>query len=212
MTDQPDPPFKATADHASNPAAHPTDPHGNPLAADSPAAGGDGAPVEPAAETTLWTGRTHWHHYFGRVVLAVIAAALIWWVISALASHYAWPARTASTVAALISLLILAVVSASILYRIIQCRYRLTNQRLFVERGIIRQTIDQTELIRVDDVRVHKALVDRFLRMGSIEVHSTDATDAALLIVGVKDADHVSELLRTNMRALRSRSLFVERL
>ena len=95
---------------------------------------------------------------------------------------------------------------------ILGTRYRLTTERLFVERGLIRQTIDQTELIRVDDVRVRKLMVDRILGLGSIDVLSTDQTDPRVVVTGVAEADKVAEMIRRHMRALRRRSLFVENL
>jgi uncharacterized membrane protein YdbT with pleckstrin-like domain len=119
---------------------------------------------------------------------------------------------TTLTIAAAFTAFMVLIIGGYILYRIVQNRYRLTGQRLFVETGILSQTIDQTELIRVDDVRVHKRLTDRLLNMGTVEVRSTDASDAAIIIRGVKNAEQVAELVRTNMRALRSRSLFIENL
>jgi membrane protein YdbS with pleckstrin-like domain len=199
----------------------PAGPDTPPAPASTPATGsapantvpaGDGAPIDPANESTIWTGRTHWQHYIGRVIIGAILVPLGWWLISRLAARYAWTGGTTLTIAAAFTAGMVLIIGGYILYRIVQNRYRLTGQRLFVETGILSQTIDQTELIRVDDVRVHKRLTDRLLNMGTVEVRSTDASDAAIIIRGVKDAEKVAELVRTNMRALRSRSLFIENL
>jgi hypothetical protein len=72
--------------------------------------------------------------------------------------------------------------------------------------------VDQTELIRVDDVRIHKTLLDRIFGLGTIAILSTDATDREVVIAGVADPDQVAEALRRNMRTLRQKSLFVEHL
>jgi membrane protein YdbS with pleckstrin-like domain len=199
----------------------PAGPDTPPAPASTPATGsapantvpaGDGAPIDPANESTIWTGRTHWQHYIGRVIIGAILVPLGWWLISRLAARYAWTGGTTLTIAAAFTAFMVLIIGGYILYRIVQNRYRLTGQRLFVETGILSQTIDQTELIRVDDVRVHKRLTDRLLNMGTVEVRSTDASDAAIIIRGVKNAEQVAELVRTNMRALRSRSLFIENL
>lgn len=105
-----------------------------------------------------------------------------------------------------------AYLGATIFWRIIGRRYRLTDQRLFIERGVLAQTIDQTELIRVDDVRVRKTLLDRVFGLGDVEINSTDASDAFILIEGIRDPDRIAEDVRSRMRALRKKSLFIENL
>ncbi|MBI5288248.1 MAG: PH domain-containing protein, partial [Chloroflexi bacterium] len=94
--------------------------------------------------------------------------------------------------------------------RILGHRYRLTTQRLFIEKGILSQTIDQTELIRVDDVRVHKSVLDRVFGLGTVEIASSDATNPSVRIVGVAGPEAVAEHVRANMRIMRKRAVFVE--
>ena len=103
-------------------------------------------------------------------------------------------------------------VIGGIFLRILGCSYRLTTERLFIERGILSRTIDQTELIRVDDVRIHKSLVDRLFGLGTVTVKSTDATDRDLSVEGISEPEKVAEAIRTRMRTLRRQSLFVESL
>lgn len=93
---------------------------------------------------------------------------------------------------------------------ILSHRYRLTTQRLIIERGILSQTIDQTELVRVDDVRVHKTLTDRLLGLGTVHVISTDATHREILIPGVAGPDKLADDVRNMMRAARQRTVYVE--
>jgi len=81
-----------------------------------------------------------------------------------------------------------------------------------LERGILSQTIDQTELIRVDDVRVRKSLLDRVFGLGDVEITSTDASDRLVVLEGIRDPDQVAEDIRSRMRSLRKSSLFIENL
>ena len=168
---------------------------------------GDGAPLEPAAETIVWVGRTHWTHYVGSIALGALAIVLTTLVCIRL--------RATDGVFGVWLMLVAAcaaIVAARILWRVLRCRYRLTDQRLFIERGILSQTIDQMELIRVDDVRLRKTLPDRVLGLGSVEILSTDQTDRALVIEGIRTPEAVAEHIRTNMRILRRKSLFIENL
>jgi membrane protein YdbS with pleckstrin-like domain len=173
---------------------------------------GAAATAQPGPpETELWTGRTSWKHYAGRVSLWIVAnvlfAALIGWLASARKwfelPGVIWIVLGGVFVSGLIFII-------PVFLRIISRRYRLTSQRLFIERGILSQTIDQTELIRVDDVRLEKTLIDRVFGLGTVSLLSTDVSDRLVVIEGIDDADRVAEAVRTNMRTQRGKALFVE--
>jgi len=175
---------------------------------------GAAATAQPGPpETELWTGRTSWKHYAGRVSLWIVAnvlfAALIGWLASARKwfelPGVIWIVLGGVFVSGLIFII-------PVFLRIISRRYRLTSQRLFIERGILSQTIDQTELIRVDDVRLEKTLIDRVFGLGTVSLLSTDVSDRLVVIEGIDNAEKVAEAVRTNMRTQRGKALFVENL
>ncbi|MHC4093674.1 MAG: PH domain-containing protein [Planctomycetota bacterium] len=175
--------------------------------------GGDGAEVDTGAEVEVWVGRTHWKHFAGRISLWVLANAalsvLIGWVASG-ADWLGW--RGALVVIALLLVVSAVLVLGRVLTTILGLRYRLTSQRLFLERGILSQTVDQTELIRVDDVRLQKTMLDRVFGLGSVHILSTDASDRATVIQGIADPENVAESIRKRMRTMRKKSLFIENL
>ena len=122
-------------------------------------------------------------------------------------------AMTATHAAGAMFLLVVIVggiLAGPVTWTILSHRYRLTTQRLIIERGILSQTIDQTELVRVDDVRIHKSLADRVLGLGSVGVISTDATDREILIPGVAGPERLADAIRSRMRAARQRAVYVE--
>jgi len=168
--------------------------------------GTPGAQSDAPAEQPLWQGRTDIRHFGGSILLFAIAAfalfiaALIW-----LPQGWGLGCFVLIVIAALLG-------TARIALRILSTRYRLTTERLFIDRGILRQTIDQVELIRVDDIRVSKSVPDRLFGLGSIDVLSTDFTDQKIPVDGIADADHVAELIRSHMRTARRKSLFIENL
>jgi len=166
---------------------------------------------EPEGE--VWSGRTSAKHYAGRIaiwLLAIVAAAVL---LALLASTI--EAFTGKHVFWIVVVLLLASgvwVIGGIFLGILGCHYRLTTERLFIERGILSRTIDQTELIRVDDVRMRKSLTDRLFGLGTVSIISTDSTDAALEVEGITEPEKVAEAIRSRMRTLRKGSLFVENL
>ncbi len=167
--------------------------------------GGNGAELDPDAEKDLWQSRTSWKH-FADLILVAIA----WTVIAVIVSFTMPP--TAARAVFVMTMLGWLYVAGRIAHGILNCRYRLTTQRLFVERGILSRTIDQAELIRVDDVRIHKTLLNRFTGLGSIEIFSTDSSDRRVVIVGVDKPEYIADSIRERMRRLRQTSLFVESL
>ena len=180
--------------------------------ADAPA--GDAAAIEPEAEADVWSGRTSWKHYIGRVILW-LAANVIFIVVAVWSSrHIDWLtfSRGFAIVTMVFALSGLEMVIRRVWLRVIDHRYRLTTQRLFIERGIFSRTTDQTELIRVDDVRLYKSFVNRLVGLGSVAIISTDATDREIVIEGIAEADEVAESIRTRMRIMRRKSLFLEHL
>ncbi|MCP4247898.1 MAG: PH domain-containing protein [bacterium] len=213
MADEPSLPPDDLAPHPGADEGAPVPRSEAPAAGAEAAIGGDGAEVETAAESEIWIGRTHWKHYAGRISLWLLANVLLIILIAWAASRFDW---LTGGIAFWITLVVALISGALILGRvalvILGNRYRVTSQRLFIERGILSQTVDQTELIRVDDVRLHKTMIDRLFGLGSIQILGTDTTDREIRIEGIADPETVAEAIRTNMRTLRRKSLFVENL
>ena len=178
MSDNPANPYEMNnVDDNQNPTAEPT-----------PAIpAGDGAPLDPASEEELWTGRTHWQHHFFFILIALIGDVCACFLMAKIGHWGEWSSTTILLTGLLITVAVLIFTVGWIGQKILGRRYRLTGQRLFIEKGILSQTIDQTELIRVDDVRLRKKLVDRIFGLGSIEILSTDTTDKSITIVGIKE-------------------------
>ena len=171
--------------------------------------GGHSPELDPDAEEDLWQGRTSWKHFTDLILVAggwSLAAAFVWFQAS--------PKTSAAIgwVAFGVSALGWFYVLGRILFAMLNYRYRLTTQRIFIEKGILGRTIDQTELIRVDDLRIHKSFLNRVMGLGTVEIFSTDASDRRVLILGIENPEELADSVRERMRRLRQRSLFVESL
>jgi membrane protein YdbS with pleckstrin-like domain len=55
-------------------------------------------------------------------------------------------------------------------------KYRISNYRVDVEKGLLSKKIDTLELWHVQDIDFHQSLMDRVLGVGTITIHSDDAT------------------------------------
>lgn len=104
----------------------------------------------------------------------------------------------------------LLVLVGRVLYCRLARRYRLTNRRLFVEEGILIRTVNQTDMIRVNDVTVTQKLLDRVFNVGSVTVDSpSDPSHPKIMIMGIEDPHHVAELIHREMQTIRDRKTFM---
>ncbi|MFQ5489078.1 MAG: PH domain-containing protein [Phycisphaerae bacterium] len=200
------------AEVAGGEAAHPdsTPSPGDPQA---PFPGSPPQAEAPGAEAIVWVGRTSWKHFAGSISLWFVGTVLLAWLMGSWASgSESLSGSVAFWIAAVPIVLSGLFVLGRVLIRVYGTRYRLTTERLFIERGILSQVIDQTELIRVDDVRVCKSAMDRVFGLGTVEVMSTDMSDRSLTVVGISGCDWVAESIREAVRSLRKKSVFVESL
>ncbi|MEM9931855.1 MAG: PH domain-containing protein, partial [Bacteroidota bacterium] len=84
-------------------------------------------------------------------------------------------------------------------------RYTLTEERLIVTSGIFHQQQEELELYRVKDYSVSAPLLFRWLGLANIHLLTSDHTHPELVLNGIREADRVKELIRTQVETLRTR-------
>lgn len=90
-------------------------------------------------------------------------------------------------------------------YKTSATRYRLTTQRLFVQKGLIAKKLEEVELFRVKDVTLDQGVVQRLLGVGNVVVLSTDDTTPRLELAGILQPLETKEAIRNAFRAARQR-------
>lgn len=161
---------------------------------------------DPAFEKEVWTGRPAWRSSYGQWFL---------WAVLSLAGLYAMRRYEAGETTRNVAWTLIGAAALFVLlrqaYASLSLHYRLTTQRLFIQRGILSRVTDQMELVRVDDVRVRQGIVDRLVNTGDVEIIGSDKTDDAVWLENVSAPSEVAESLRRNVRAARGKgTLFVE--
>ena len=161
---------------------------------------------DPAFEKDVWSGRPAWRASYG--------AWFLWAILSLIAIYAAHHLEWNESIRKIIWLLIgvgalwIVVRQAAISLGV---SYRLTTQRLFIQRGMLSRVTDQMELVRVDDVRVRQRIIDRLVNTGDIEVIGSDKTDSDTHILSISAPNDVAEAIRRNVRSARGRgAYFVE--
>jgi membrane protein YdbS with pleckstrin-like domain len=109
------------------------------------------------------------------LALALIAAA-----IGALVMAWSWWIVPICIVLAMTVIVIPIMLAKS-------TRYRITNYRIDLERGILSKSIDTLELWHVDDINLRQSLIERMLGVGTITIHSNDDTTPHLRLHSLPD-------------------------
>ena len=95
-------------------------------------------------------------------------------------------------------LVIRAIVLSVSVMRLRTIRYRLTNQRLVVEQGILSRTLDEVDLRTVDDSGFSQSPLERLQGIGTVWVLASDRSTPRLTLRGIQDPRVLREKIREN--------------
>lgn len=84
-------------------------------------------------------------------------------------------------------------------------KYMLTEDRLFVEKGLLNSTLDEENLYRVRDIRVTRTLGQKLFRLGTVTVFSTDASNGETVLKSIKNPIEVKEEIVRLVEAARKK-------
>jgi uncharacterized membrane protein YdbT with pleckstrin-like domain len=79
------------------------------------------------------------------------------------------------------------------LFRRIATVYTITNQRLRIKRGILSKRIQQTRIDRVQNVNTEQSVIDRVLRVGTVDFDTAGTDDSDFTFAGVSSPSRVVE-------------------
>lgn len=92
-------------------------------------------------------------------------------------------------------------------------KYRITTQRLKLERGVLSQVEESLELFRIDHFEIRKPLGMRMLGYGSLHLFSSDAELGNFSVYAIPNLEGIAERLREcqlRERARRGLTTFVK--
>lgn len=126
--------------------------------------------------------------------LICVAVPVIWHFASSNGAH--WLVWTIGILAA-IAVLVLPM----LLVR--KYRYRISNYRIDIEEGLLSKRIDTIELWHVDDVSMVQSLFDRIVGVGTITIHSTDATTPVLPLRSLPEPRKLLDAIKQRIIAVK---------
>jgi uncharacterized membrane protein YdbT with pleckstrin-like domain len=143
-------------------------------------------------EEIVFEGHPSWRSilgfYLGGLALAVVAGAI---------AGFADSAGLGAGVAAVV---FVGVLGVGLLKRI-GTTYIITNQRLHIRRGILSRRVQQTQVDRVQNVNTDQSLLERILRVGTVDFDTAGTDDSDFVFQGVANPSEVVAAVDRAQRA-----------
>jgi hypothetical protein len=182
--------------------------------------------VAAGPEQPLWQGHPSYLLMLGRLVrfglwlvlLSAVGYGLLGYALPFLARNMA-PVRRFdwthhSTIVLVVYglvgalLLLKAVGLALTLLRVKATHYRVTNQRIVIETGLLSKALEDIDLRTIDDLEFQQSVIERLVGIGRVIVVSSDKLAPKLVLRGIHDPRGVRELIRSHAYQATQRQLF----
>jgi uncharacterized membrane protein YdbT with pleckstrin-like domain len=155
--------------------------------------------MEPEpGEAVFFHGHPSWRSmiafYLRGLVIAVLAGVIAGFVTEIAAGHL----QLGWVIAAVLAWSVVVVVMG--LLRRLRTTYTVTNQRLTIEVGLLSRALHHTRLARVQNVSSSQTLLQRLLRVGTVDFDTAGEAGFDFSFRGVANP---REIVRTVDRALR---------
>jgi uncharacterized membrane protein YdbT with pleckstrin-like domain len=133
-------------------------------------------------EEIVFEGHPSWRGLLSFYVSAVAAAVVIGIVVVLVGSAGA---------GIVVAVVLIAVALVFGFVRRMATTYLVTTQRLYIRRGILAKRAQQTRIDRVQNVNTEQTLVDRIVRVGTVDFDTAGTDDSEFRFVGIASPDQV---------------------
>jgi uncharacterized membrane protein YdbT with pleckstrin-like domain len=144
-------------------------------------------------ETVLFEGHPSWRAILGFYVVGVLVSA-------AIAAVCALIDKTSTGI--IVFVVLVAVVVLIGYLRRLSTRYAISDERLWIRRGLVSRHTQETRLTRVQNVNTDQSVFQRMLRVGTVDFDTagTDAPEADFAFRGVSDPAAVARTVDAAIR------------
>ena len=168
------------------------------------------------SEETLWQARPTSLLLVGQI-LRTVAFLIVLAILNWAAQRYLLPSLpdlppvlTRILTSSLVLLVLLALARLILVWvKIKTVKWKLTNQRMVVEAGILSRTLNNLDIRTVDDTKFRQSIIGRLLGFGTVVVISKDRTNPVLELPGVKEPRRIQELIRATAYQVSQGQLFM---
>jgi uncharacterized membrane protein YdbT with pleckstrin-like domain len=92
--------------------------------------------------------------------------------------------------------------------RIRNTSYKVTNQRIVIESGVLSRSLEEIDLRSVDDIEFRQAFMERLFGIGELFVVSTDKVAPKIILHGIPDPRKTREVIRSAAYQVSQRQIF----
>ncbi len=146
-----------------------------------------------SGEVVVFEGHPSWRavlsFYIGGCFLALVIGAIVWFA----ASH---------VLGVLAAVVVMALVIVVGLIRRWATDYMVSNQRLYIRRGIFAKHVQQTRVDRIQNVNTDQRFRDRILRVGTVDFDTAGTDDSDFRFVGISNPVGVAQAVDRALRDL----------
>jgi uncharacterized membrane protein YdbT with pleckstrin-like domain len=133
-------------------------------------------------EDVVFEGHPSWRallaFYLGGIVGAVLIGAIVALAVS-------------TAIGVLVGVVLIALVLVVGFVRRIGTTYMVSNQRLYIRRGILAKRVQQTRIDRVQNVNTDQSILERILRVGTVDFDTAGTDDSDFTFVGLANPGRV---------------------
>jgi uncharacterized membrane protein YdbT with pleckstrin-like domain len=133
-------------------------------------------------ERVVFEGHPSWRALLSFYLSAIAGAVVIALVVALVAG---------AVPAVVVGVVLVAVVVVVGFVRRMATRYMVTSQRLWIRRGVFAKRVQQTRIDRVQNVNTNQSLVDRILRVGTVDFDTAGTDDSEFRFVGIASPEEV---------------------
>jgi uncharacterized membrane protein YdbT with pleckstrin-like domain len=143
-----------------------------------------------AGERVIFTGHPSWRSILGFYIKGiglVILGAAVAALVTEISDKVDW-AISGGAAAALLALVVLVG-----LVKRVTTTYTITDRRLHIRRGVFTRVTRDTRLERVQNVNTRQSVLERLLRVGTVDFDTAGTEDSDFAFVGVSSPRKVVE-------------------
>jgi uncharacterized membrane protein YdbT with pleckstrin-like domain len=127
-------------------------------------------------ERVVFEGHPSWRALLSFYIGGVVGTAVIAVIVALI---------TSVAVGVVVGVVLLAAVLVVGFVRRMTTTYMVSNQRLYIRRGLLSRSVQQTRVDRVQNINTEQRLRDRILRVGTVDFDTAGTDDSEFRFVGI---------------------------
>jgi len=134
-------------------------------------------------EEIVFEGHPSWRALLSFYIGGILGAAVIGVIVALI---------TSTAVGIVVGVVLIALDIVVGFIRRMATTFLVTNQRLYIRRGILSKREQQTRIDRVQNVNTAQRFRDRILRVGTVDFDTAGTDDSEFRFVGISDPSQVA--------------------